>query len=693
MLATQPTQMKVVLAGLLESSSQPYYEHISLFRNTRVTSARISIDGTTVLGANALDVANSPVQFNAGITIDATEFGDFLPLAQIPYRIGFESQQDTGELHAPATAIPTCVNPITYPFFLERIPGTSWPTEPPPNYQALAEFYYKRPCMEIKYPDFWTNAPEPRCERNDWRFWNWRRTHWPGQFLLGGNVEQTQINWAGDRYPTTLAAPNKGGNDFNRNCLNGSPSGCEVVEGPDRDDKLAKAQELSRGFAYFTQTMIAPSQGNNTEWRLAGGETAAAFGSEFDDGFSPIPYVRESRRIRAVRTVREQDISRDYHWPQGGWPPPRAPRFPDSIGIGHYHFDLHDCAGGDPFVFPIDYCNPPPAWANGKLWSLPYQVPLGALIPATGLGGPTEGFLASSKNIGTTHITNGAYRLQPTEWQIGVASAAAAVVSLQYPQHSPRYMATNHEPQFGQAERPHVEALRRLQQVLVRTLRSPLYWWADVWDSYPDDPNPAAAAALFEAAHMVAADEIMLQAPPSPPPAPQTLTMNFDPEAVVKREAGALIILRTIHTMVPLDTLCSGTAFIDVPCPPDPSPNANFYSWIQPLKNAGALITNQAASCPDGNITSTLFQPNCELKRRDWIRFLVLAKGIPLSAVGSRHYSDVLPGDPDFRYVDAAWKAGLVDKTSGTFEPDQPLRRKHAAIMAYNAMRKYYHLD
>jgi hypothetical protein len=35
--------------------------------------------------------------------------------------------------------------------------------------------------------------------------------------------------------------------------------------------------------------------------------------------------------------------------------------------------------------------------------------------------------LAGAKNIGTTHITNGCYRMHPTEWNIGeVAGALAA---------------------------------------------------------------------------------------------------------------------------------------------------------------------------------------------------------------------------------------------------------------------------
>jgi hypothetical protein len=41
---------------------------------------------------------------------------------------------------------------------------------------------------------------------------------------------------------------------------------------------------------------------------------------------------------------------------------------------------------------------------------------LGALIPQE-----TENLIPANKNIGTTHITNGCYRLHPVEWSIGEA--------------------------------------------------------------------------------------------------------------------------------------------------------------------------------------------------------------------------------------------------------------------------------
>jgi len=119
------------------------------------------------------------------------------------------------------------------------------------------------------------------------------------------------------------------------------------------------------------------------------------------DGLAMAPYIREARRIRALRTIREQDVSSVYR--------PRetlAERYEDSVGIGYYRIDLHPSTGGDNYV---------------DVPSLPFRIPLGSLIPVE-----FENLLPAAKNIGTTHITNGCYRLHPVEWNIGEAAGALA---------------------------------------------------------------------------------------------------------------------------------------------------------------------------------------------------------------------------------------------------------------------------
>jgi len=55
----------------------------------------------------------------------------------------------------------------------------------------------------------------------------------------------------------------------------------------------------------------------------------------------------------------------------------------------------------------------------------PFQIPMSALLPR----GEIANFLPAGKNLGVTHLTNGAFRLHPVEWNVG--ESAAMIASLQ----------------------------------------------------------------------------------------------------------------------------------------------------------------------------------------------------------------------------------------------------------------------
>jgi hypothetical protein len=121
-----------------------------------------------------------------------------------------------------------------------------------------------------------------------------------------------------------------------------------------------------------------------------------------EDGMAKYPYIRESRRIKAKFTVLEEHVGAENRKLVAGEKEGlKAADFFDSVGIGYYHIDLHPSTGGNNYIdFP----------------SLPFQIPLGALLPQR-----MNNLLPANKNIGTTHITNGCYRLHPVEWSIGEA--------------------------------------------------------------------------------------------------------------------------------------------------------------------------------------------------------------------------------------------------------------------------------
>ena len=167
---------------------------------------------------------------------------------------------------------------------------------------------------------------------------------------------------------------------------------------------LARAKELSLSWLYWLQTECPRSDGG-TGWpglRLRPDIVGTA------DGLAKCPYIRESRRIRADFTVTELHVGTEARMQSTGASSDlvTAAPFFDSVGIGSYNIDLHPSSRGDNY---IDFL------------ARPFQIPLGALIPQR-----IENLLPACKNIGTTHLTNGCYRLHPVEWNIGEAVGALA---------------------------------------------------------------------------------------------------------------------------------------------------------------------------------------------------------------------------------------------------------------------------
>jgi hypothetical protein len=121
-----------------------------------------------------------------------------------------------------------------------------------------------------------------------------------------------------------------------------------------------------------------------------------------DDGLSKAPYIRESRRIVALKRIVAHDIL------AASRPDAKQAVFEDSVGVGWYPMDLHPAVGNTKSMFEP---------------TLPFQIPLGALIPIK-----TQNLIAANKNIGTTHLSNGSYRLHPVEWNIGESAGMLAAL-------------------------------------------------------------------------------------------------------------------------------------------------------------------------------------------------------------------------------------------------------------------------
>jgi hypothetical protein len=182
------------------------------------------------------------------------------------------------------------------------------------------------------------------------------------------------------------------------------------VSAQDRINALNAAKELSKSLLQWLQTEAPRPEGGYgyPGLRLRPDLVGTT------DGLAKSAYIRESRRIRAQFTVLEQHVGVDA---RRNLPAPqnlRAEEFADSVGIGYYRIDLHPSTGGTTNRGGRTYVDVP---------SYRFQIPLGAFIQKPM---KVKNLLPAAKNIGTTHITNGCYRLHPVEWNIGEAAGALA---------------------------------------------------------------------------------------------------------------------------------------------------------------------------------------------------------------------------------------------------------------------------
>ena len=322
--------------------------------------------------------------------VDATELGDLLPLTGTEFITGAESKSQTGELHAPDKANPKSNQAFTACFAMDYLPGEDHTIEKPKDYNfwsnhvpaltppwsgKLLDLYYSDP-RTLKPKELGFN-PHGLAIASKLNLWNYRRIIDKNNFVPGAYLgDITIVNWPQNDYMLG-----------------------DLVGASEEEFKkhFEASKQLSLSLLYWLQTE-APRPDGGKGWpgiRLR----KDIMGTE--DGLAKYPYIREARRIKAVFTVKEEHVGRENRAmvAKGNEDPNKSAFFYDSVGIGYYHIDLHPtCANVNYVDFP----------------SLPFQIPLGALLPVR-----MENLLPANKNIGTTHITNGCYRLHPVEWNIG----------------------------------------------------------------------------------------------------------------------------------------------------------------------------------------------------------------------------------------------------------------------------------
>lgn len=306
------------------------------------------------------------------VVVDGSDRGDLLPLAEAPFRLGWEAQELWGEPSAPSQQ-----RLQTEAFFKQQpVQSPTWVVMGQLQSEALPAAAAPRPLA----------APFELASE----VFGLERTINYGR-LPGGLI---MLNWP------------LHGNDWHQ--------GLERAFSADPAEQAALAAEMQAHSLQFAGALEQASGG----WLQLGHAFPAEAGSPAP-WLAAMPYWREGRRLLGRSLVLEQHLLPLGSAESQGPLPLNASGELESIAVGNYANDHH---------------YPGPDWPLaaksirwGGRWSgTPFCIPYGALLSAE-----IENLLAADKAFSSSHMANGATRLQPLIFNIGQAAGAAAALAVQ----------------------------------------------------------------------------------------------------------------------------------------------------------------------------------------------------------------------------------------------------------------------
>jgi hypothetical protein len=394
------------------------------------------------------------------IVVDATETGELIALADVPYRLGLDPRTFRNPSSPTESGDPYCLQGYTYTFAMERT-ATPQPQQMPSFYSQYEPYYgYDEDPKKADFEYVFTYR----------RIWNpsTQKKEKAGPFTLSasspGSISMQNWVWGNDYRPGTQVDNLV----YSRKQLqqNGqlAPGGWM---GGLRTDGLRQAEEIALGYYYWlvagtTDSRLHPSQKQpEPNHRLLTGLTSP-MGTLH--GLSKYPYIREGRRIIGRPgsgypngfTISEADFSKlnlqdEYYQklPEPLYrrlrvdlaaldtyraiidsPPPneihqrsRSRIYVDSVGISQYAIDFHPCMLESPPEKPGNVERPGVRQAHGQ--SYPAQIPLRAMIPQK-----IDNLLVAGKSIATSYSAAAAYRVHSFEWSVGAAAGTTAAFVL-----------------------------------------------------------------------------------------------------------------------------------------------------------------------------------------------------------------------------------------------------------------------
>jgi hypothetical protein len=360
---------------------------IKRIRVTEVTRTGNQVDGVTLERMDPEETSTRRIE--SQILVDATEYGDVIPMTGAPYRVGTTRSDD---LNLSGSVQAHSYN-IIFREYPDGIPEHLRIDTAPPGYERERRLFEHGTI----YGD-WELQTGQRMYRVLMAWRGFADSHGP---MVGRQSEERH----------TSASTNYGNN---------YRVSVETIESLDQrysDERTGIYRTL--GSLYYLQNELGvdwsfcdrhdydtPYNRMMMEKRGISDEMMP-----FAVHLCQIPYVRESRRIIGVDTLVADDLTR---WED-------AKHMPTSVAMGDYYMDLH----GTYEDIEHDLDTPDFTMGGG-----PFQVPFEVFIPLE-----LDGFLPAEKNFSQSRLVSGATRLQPitmlTGQAVGVIAALAVEAGVQ----------------------------------------------------------------------------------------------------------------------------------------------------------------------------------------------------------------------------------------------------------------------
>ncbi|SKB02185.1 FAD dependent oxidoreductase [Prosthecobacter debontii] len=332
------------------------------------------------------------------ILMDATEWGDVIPLTGARYRVG-NCFNDNVDMKRRIQDLTWTAVIKEYP---QGVPDELVIHEAPPGYTPAVHQGFVR---TLAAGDDILSKEAPWSFERFIRYRGMPNSEQPNKV---GVITRTHMNFNND-HPTTIG---------------------DVEDLTSRQKTLRSAMLKTLHLLYYVQHTIgktdwsvANDEGYDTPYNRAQMDAWIADQPELAPyrdilyHFSIMAYARESRRIVGLHTLRAREIERK----------PRQPtEFINTIALGDYAVDLHGSKKPELLELDLDPVEDIPQGSFGSHGTGPFAIPFECFIPET-----VDGFIPAEKNISQSRLANGATRLQPSTMLMGQAAGAIAALAIQ----------------------------------------------------------------------------------------------------------------------------------------------------------------------------------------------------------------------------------------------------------------------